>query len=105
MDLNGDNLVNRHEFAMWRMPNVEKHVCDEKQFLFDCCDSDHDGFLNKSEVIFNCEMFLRSQLTDYGQVLREALNNQSSAFSISTAKTNFENYELKNDYTNRKQEL
>ena len=80
VDLNGDNLINRHEFALWRMPSIEQHVFDEKQFLFNCCDTDKDGFLSKSEIVYNCKMFLKSQLTDYGKSLKgSTLDNKVSS--------------------------
>ncbi len=66
IDLNYDNYINRHEYQKWYNPDIYQQVNEQKQYIFNMCDNDHDDYLNKTEILNNCKILLRSQVTNFG---------------------------------------
>ena len=83
IDLNSDNYLNRHEFQRWYNPNIDQLVNEQKVLVYNFCDNDYDGFLNKTEILNNCKELLKSQVTNFGL-----------DFFSKTSKTNIEKVEL-----------
>jgi hypothetical protein len=66
IDLNHDNYLNRHEFQRWYNPTIDQNINDQKIHIYSWCDLDKDGYLNKTEILNNCKLFLKNQVTNFG---------------------------------------
>lgn len=47
-------------------PTLEQQVDEEKKTVFSQIDQDKDGFLNRAELLNNCKLLLKNQLTNFG---------------------------------------
>lgn len=70
MDKDGDGKLNRDEIYQWLVPEDFDHIVDESNHLFAEADGDQDGFLSGQEMIDKHDVFVGSQATDYGSVLK-----------------------------------
>jgi Ca2+-binding EF-hand superfamily protein len=70
LDQDGDGRLDRDELYNWIVPGDYDHIAEETKHLFEEADENKDGFLSSKEVTDNYELFVGSQATDYGNVLR-----------------------------------
>ncbi|CAN0326993.1 unnamed protein product [Lampetra planeri] len=70
-DIDHDGRLNPSELLSWLMPNNLEVAEDETEHLLEHMDTDGDGQLSHDEVVQNKELFLTSEVTDYGRQLGE----------------------------------
>ncbi|XP_061428279.1 45 kDa calcium-binding protein-like [Lethenteron reissneri] len=70
-DIDHDGKLNPSELLSWLMPNNLEVAEDETEHLLEHMDTDGDGQLSHDEVVQNKELFLTSEVTDYGRQLGE----------------------------------
>jgi len=69
LDGNGDHLLNEAEIMAWIVPSNNDIAEEEVNHLFAGADADLDGRLTFAEVLDNHELFVGSEVTDYGDHL------------------------------------
>ncbi len=79
LDLNGDNVLDLYEFQLWYNPSVEQKIVDEVRFLLDKCDADSNSSLNKTEIIERCDVLVKNQLTNYGNMFTNTVEQSRNA--------------------------
>jgi len=70
LDKNGDNLLSREEIHAWIIPSNEEIADEEVNHLFAGADTDADGILSFPEILDNHDLFVGSEVTDYGDHLQ-----------------------------------
>jgi len=70
-DLDHDGFMDREEIKNWITPPDYDHTSAESKHLIYQSDVDKDGALSKQEVLDKYELFVGSQATDFGEVLRK----------------------------------
>ncbi|XP_014004072.1 reticulocalbin-2 [Salmo salar] len=68
-DQDKDGKLNREEQLRWVAPNSYGSAREEAIHLIKEMDQDGDGRLSEAEVLKNQEMFMNSEVTDYGRQL------------------------------------
>ncbi|KAM9502939.1 reticulocalbin-2 isoform 1-T1 [Salvelinus alpinus] len=68
-DQDKDGKLNREEQLRWVAPNSYGSAREEAIHLIKEMDRDGDGRLSEAEVLKNQEMFMNSEVTDYGRQL------------------------------------
>uniref|UniRef100_A0A1A8KH61 Reticulocalbin 2 n=2 Tax=Nothobranchius TaxID=28779 RepID=A0A1A8KH61_NOTKU len=68
-DQDGDGRLNRDEQLRWVAPNSYGSAREEALHLIKEMDLDGDGRISLAEVLKNQEMFMNSEVTDYGRQL------------------------------------
>ncbi|XP_065835492.1 calumenin-like [Oscarella lobularis] len=71
-DTNHNGKMDRDEIREWIMPTTHSHVNDEASHLVQQADVDKDGKLSVDEIVNNYDLFVGSQMTDYGSLLKKA---------------------------------
>jgi Ca2+-binding EF-hand superfamily protein len=73
LDKNKDGILDHDEIVEWLVPDDFNHIVEETDHLFEEGDNNKDGFLSAEEMVDNYELFVGSQITDYGEMLRDEL--------------------------------
>lgn len=68
-DKNNDGKLDREETREWILPSDDGHVDEEARHLVQESDTNEDGKLTKNEILNKHEVFVGSQVTDFGQAL------------------------------------
>lgn len=68
-DKNGDGKMDREETLDWILPADYDHAEAEAKHLLHQADSNKDGKLTKEEILNKHEVFVGSQVTDFGEAL------------------------------------
>ncbi|XP_075998109.1 reticulocalbin-2 isoform X2 [Genypterus blacodes] len=68
-DQDSDGKLNREEQLRWVAPNSYGSAREEAHHLIQEMDGDFDGRISLAEVLKNQEMFMNSEITDYGRQL------------------------------------
>lgn len=68
-DQDGDGKLNREEQLRWVAPNSYLSAREEALHLIREMDQNGDGKLSEAEVLRNQDLFMNSEVTDYGQQL------------------------------------
>ncbi|KAL7633277.1 UNVERIFIED_CONTAM: hypothetical protein RMT77_016382 [Armadillidium vulgare] len=69
-DKDGDGLLTKNEILDWIVPSNEDIAEDEVAHLFASSDDDMDDVLSFSEVLSHHDVFVGSEVTDYGDHLQ-----------------------------------
>ncbi|KAL4658722.1 reticulocalbin-2-like [Arapaima gigas] len=69
-DQDKDSQLNREEQLRWVAPNSYVAAREEALHLIREMDQNSDGMLSETEVLNNMEIFVNSEVTDYGRQLR-----------------------------------
>uniref|UniRef100_UPI00358EB8A8 reticulocalbin-2 isoform X1 n=1 Tax=Myxine glutinosa TaxID=7769 RepID=UPI00358EB8A8 len=69
LDKDHDGKLSRKELLPWVIPNNMDAADDEADHLLEHMDSNGDGLLSEAEVLSNSDVFLGSEVTDYGRQL------------------------------------
>lgn len=69
LDQNGDQLLSEAEIMAWIVPSNDDIAQEEVNHLFAGADGDMDGQLSFEEILNNQELFVGSEVTDYGDYL------------------------------------
>ncbi|CAF1027668.1 unnamed protein product [Didymodactylos carnosus] len=69
-DLNHDQYMDREEIEKWLMPSDYDHVEAESSHLIREVDANKDNQLSKNEILNKYEIFVGSQVTDWGDALQ-----------------------------------
>jgi len=72
-DRNMNGFLDADEIRYWALPNHNEAAEDEALHLIQETDLDRDGALNKAEILTNHQMWVGSEVTDYGRALRDEL--------------------------------
>ncbi|KAM9327372.1 calumenin-A isoform 1-T2 [Pholidichthys leucotaenia] len=68
-DKNNDGKMDKEETLDWILPSDYDHAEAEAKHLLYESDSNKDGKLTKEEILDNSEVFVGSQVTEFGQAL------------------------------------
>ncbi|XP_068611245.1 calumenin-A isoform X2 [Brachionichthys hirsutus] len=68
-DKNDDGKMDREETLDWILPPDYDHAAAEAQHLLHEADADQDGKLSKEEILDKLDVFVGSQVTDFGEAL------------------------------------
>jgi len=68
-DKDGDGFMDKEEIRAWITPPDYDHSLAEAKHLMEAADEDGDGFLDKDEVMDKYDVFVGSQVTDFGEAL------------------------------------
>lgn len=68
-DKNGDGKMDREETMEWILPVDYDHAEAEAKHLLHQADTNKDGKLSKEEILNKHEVFVGSQVTDFGEAL------------------------------------
>ncbi|XP_030006984.1 calumenin-A-like [Sphaeramia orbicularis] len=68
-DKNGDGKMDREETLDWILPSDYDHAEAEAKHLLSQADTNKDGKLSKEEILNKHEVFVGSQVTDFGEAL------------------------------------
>ncbi|XP_014287225.1 reticulocalbin-2 [Halyomorpha halys] len=68
-DKDKDGKLNPNEILSWVVPSNDEIAQEEVMHLFASADEDHDNLLSFDEVIENHDIFVGSEVTDYGEHL------------------------------------
>lgn len=68
-DKNHDGKMDKEETMDWILPSDYDHAEAEAKHLLHESDANQDGRLSKQEILDNYEMFVGSQVTNFGEVL------------------------------------
>ncbi|XP_068162443.1 calumenin-A isoform X2 [Antennarius striatus] len=68
-DKNGDGKMDKEETLDWILPADYDHAVAEAKHLLHESDSDQDGKLTKEEILDKYDVFVGSQVTDFGEAL------------------------------------
>lgn len=69
-DQDKDGQLNRDEQLRWVAPNSYSTAREEAVHLIKEMDQDGDGKLSEAEILKNMELFMSSEVTDYGRQLQ-----------------------------------
>ena len=69
-DKNSDGVLDRAEIRDWVTPMEDGGVKAEVQHLIWETDADKDGRLTKAEIVAHSELWVGSQVTQYGDALQ-----------------------------------
>ncbi|KAI4464736.1 reticulocalbin [Holotrichia oblita] len=69
LDLNKDGKLTGNEILAWMVPSNEDIADEEVQHLFVSTDDDHDNMLSFDEILEHHDLFVGSEVTDYGDHL------------------------------------
>jgi len=72
-DTNKDGKLDAEEVKRWIFPAEEDYLDDEAQHLLKEADANNDGQLSKDEMLEKYDVFVGSQATDFGEMLRDEL--------------------------------
>lgn len=72
-DVNKDGYLDREELAAWVGPQESSYSLEEARHLIDKADANKDGVLSYQEVLESHDLFVGSQVTDFGRILHEEL--------------------------------
>jgi Ca2+-binding EF-hand superfamily protein len=64
------NFLAQKEIEEWITPGSNAHVEDEAKHLIEQADTDEDGKLTSDEIVSQYDLFVGSQVTDYGSLLQ-----------------------------------
>ncbi|KAG1653094.1 Reticulocalbin-2 [Nymphon striatum] len=70
-DLNHDNKLDEEEVLKWLIPDNNEIANDEVEHLIHEADKDHDGRLSIEEIVDNHDVFVGSEVTDFGAHLHD----------------------------------
>lgn len=68
-DLDGDGFLDREEVRAWIAPKDFDHADSEAKHLIFEADADGDEQLTKDEILLKYDVFVGSQVTDFGEAL------------------------------------
>lgn len=68
-DKNNDGKMDRQETLDWILPSDYNHAHAEAKHLLTETDTDQDGKLTKTEILDKYDVFVGSQVTDFGEAL------------------------------------
>lgn len=68
-DKNSDGYLDKSEVKDWILPPEYDNVAAESHHLMHEADVDKDGFLTKQEILDKHDIFVGSQVTDFGEAL------------------------------------
>ena len=68
-DKNGDGFMGKAEVKDWILPAEYDNVAAESAHLMHEADADKDGVLTKQEILDKHDIFVGSQVTDFGEAL------------------------------------
>ncbi|XP_061570163.1 calumenin-A [Cololabis saira] len=68
-DKNGDGKMDKEETLDWILPSDYDHAEAESKHLLFESDTDKDGKLSKQEILDKYDLFVGSQVTDFGEAL------------------------------------
>lgn len=68
-DADGDGSLNKQEIMKWVSPDLEKIASEEAAHLMGETDSNKDGELTVEEVKAEHELWVGSEITNYGDLL------------------------------------
>lgn len=71
LDRNKDGLLSKEETISWIVPNATEIANEEAEHLIDACDDNKDGQLSIDEIVNNYDVFMESEVTEYGDKLKE----------------------------------
>ena len=69
LDKNKDGLLQKDEVLSWIIPNSNEIASEEAEHLISACDDNKDGKLTLNEIVNNYDIFLESEITEYGDKL------------------------------------
>ncbi|QQP48731.1 Calumenin [Caligus rogercresseyi] len=61
--------MDREEISNWIIPSKEEIAEEETEHLLAGADDDHDGVLSFEEILNHHDLFVGSEVTDYGSHL------------------------------------
>ncbi|CAB4066549.1 unnamed protein product [Lepeophtheirus salmonis] len=70
LDDDGNGYMDREEISSWIIPSNEEIAEEETEHLIAGSDDDHDGILTFEEIIKHHDLFVGSEVTDYGEHLQ-----------------------------------
>lgn len=68
-DKNSDGFMDKEEVTEWINPQEYDHTHAEAKHLLSEADEDKDGVLSKDEIMDKYDVFVGSQVTDFGEAL------------------------------------
>eukprot|EP00096_Caligus_rogercresseyi_P001308 TRINITY_DN1207_c0_g1_i1.p1 TRINITY_DN1207_c0_g1~~TRINITY_DN1207_c0_g1_i1.p1 ORF type:complete len:324 (+),score=121.56 TRINITY_DN1207_c0_g1_i1:87-1058(+) len=69
LDDDGNGFMDREEISNWIIPSKEEIAEEETEHLLAGADDDHDGVLSFEEILNHHDLFVGSEVTDYGSHL------------------------------------
>lgn len=76
LDKNKNHLLEKEEIMSWIIPDQNEIATDEAEHLINACDDNKDGKLTIDEIVNNYDVFLESEITEYGDKLKETHHDE-----------------------------
>ena len=70
-DIDKNGVIDKREVQAWLFPDNDYYNDAEVKFLLDRADDDDDGELAKAEILEHYDVFQVSQVTEWGELLKE----------------------------------